>query len=141
VAINTAETQDDLAREYKRQSQHVQPQESQEQLAQEFEQQENVAHLPPVYRAYEQARSKGASALGAVAAANQEAERQAQAHDALTKRIQEFKKNPNVATGRAITDLVGVIAPAALRKQGANSIATHVFVPGRGVVPVEAASH
>src|SRR3989442_1688888 len=63
-----------------------------------------VHQLPPTYKAYEQARSQGKGVMDSLSAANAEAGRQREAHDLLIQRVKEFKTNPDVATGRAITD-------------------------------------
>ena len=73
-----------------------------------------VKQLPPTYRAYEQARSQGKGVLDSLSAANDEAQRQREAHDLLLQRVKELKEHPDTATGRAITDLIAIITPMAM---------------------------
>jgi hypothetical protein len=58
----------------------------------------------PAFHAYEQARSQGKGVVDSLSAANDEMGRQQQARDVLKQRVDEFKKNPTIATVRAVGD-------------------------------------
>lgn len=71
---------------------------------------ENIKEVIPAFHAYENARSQGKGIAESVAAANAEVGRQQQARDVLKQRIEEFKKNPQIATIHAVGDAAALAA-------------------------------
>jgi hypothetical protein len=71
---------------------------------------QNVREAIPALHAYENARAQGKGIVESVSAANDEMGRQQAARDVLKQRIDEFKKNPQVATIHAIGDAAALAA-------------------------------
>ena len=71
---------------------------------------QNVREAIPALHAYENARAQGKGIVESVSAANDEMGRQQAARDVLKQRIDEFKKNPQIATIHAIGDAAGLAA-------------------------------
>jgi hypothetical protein len=66
----------------------------------------------PAFHAYESARSQGKGIVDSLSAANDEMAKQQQARDALKQRVDEFKKNPTIATVRAVGDAAALATAA-----------------------------
>jgi hypothetical protein len=73
---------------------------------------EGIQEAIPSFHAYENARSQGKGVWESIKAANDEMARQQDARDVLKQRIEEFKKNPQVASIRAIGDAAAMAAAA-----------------------------
>jgi hypothetical protein len=71
---------------------------------------EGIHQTVPALHAYENARSQGKSVIESVKAANAEMMRQQQATSMLKQRIDEFKKNPQIATIHAVGDAAALAA-------------------------------
>ncbi|MFZ3277996.1 MAG: hypothetical protein WA182_13930, partial [Candidatus Sulfotelmatobacter sp.] len=71
---------------------------------------QNVREAIPALHAYENARAQGKGIVESVSAANDEMGRQQAARDVLKQRIDEFKKNPQIATIHAIGDAAALAA-------------------------------
>jgi hypothetical protein len=71
---------------------------------------EGIQEAIPSFHAYENARSQGKGVWESIKAANDEMARQQAARDVLRQRIEEFKKNPQVASVRAIGDAAALAA-------------------------------
>ena len=71
---------------------------------------EGIQEAIPSFHAYENARSQGKGVWESIQAANDELARQQAARDVLKQRIDEFKKNPQIASIRAIGDAAALVA-------------------------------
>jgi hypothetical protein len=71
---------------------------------------EGTEELPADYRAYETARSQGKSPVEAFTYASGVTKMKDDAVNAISSRLKEFKTNPGSATGKALVDLIPMIA-------------------------------
>ena len=114
---------------------------------------QQAAQVPRLYRAYTEARQKGADITTAISAANDEANKFNEAHDTIKNLAEEYEKNPNKALWGNIIDmaLMGVAgkaaAPVAEEEAAAETATvapkatpTHVFDQTTGrLTPIESA--
>lgn len=111
---------------------------------------EHATEVPRLYRAYTEARQKGADITTAISAANDEAKKFNEAHDTIKNLAEEYEKNPNKALWGNIIDmaLMGVVgkaaAPAAEEEAAVGATAkeapTHVFdAATEKLTPIESA--
>ncbi len=89
---------------------------------------EGTEELPADYRAYETARSQGKSPVEAFTYASGVTKMKDDAVNAISSRLKEFKTNPGSATGKALVDLIPMIAtlgigaaPEAAAESGAET--------------------
>jgi hypothetical protein len=103
----------------------------------------DVMDIPSEYRAYENARSQGASVTDAANIAAQTYAQKNQAIAQLKDAVKEFSANPGRATGKTIAELLPVIIGGGLAApeatvagdlEGSTADATHAYDPATGAV-------
>jgi hypothetical protein len=71
---------------------------------------EHIKESIPILHSYEQARSQGKGVLESLSAANDKAKEISQARDGIKQRVDEFKKQPGIASVRALGDAATMAA-------------------------------
>jgi hypothetical protein len=103
---------------------------------------EHIKEAVPLFQTYENARANGKTVMESLGEANAKAKQIHDAQDVVKQRVDEFKKNPTVATTRAVADAAALAAtmwtgepleaPAASAEAQAAGAVTHVFDPATG---------